>query len=110
MKSFKVLSLTLCSIALAGSIHAAKVQYLTVSEKVGDEGFGTTVGFSDDATLIGSTLNEPGSSADVFCLAQTPEQIRFVIDTLEAMAIDGVLIKWVPGRRFFNLRRAHCHR
>lgn len=93
MKSFKSLFYTLCLLVLAVSIHAAQVKKLTVFEKVGDDVFGTTVGFFDDATLIGSTFNEPGSAADVFCLAQTPEQIGFVIDTLEAMVIDGVLIE-----------------
>ncbi len=93
MRTFKSFASIIFFLTMAISLHAAEFQKLTVSGEVGGDGFGITVAISGDTALIGASGSQPGGEAYVFCLTLTPEQIGFVIDTLEAQAIDGMLLK-----------------
>ncbi len=94
MKSFALVSSIICPMAFAVSLYAAGPKNLIAPDKVGSDRSALPATISEEPALIGSYAyrSQPGWEPHVFCLAQTPEQIGFVIATLEALAIDGVLI------------------
>jgi len=91
MKTIKIVVLVIFFLTLAVSLYAAGNKGNKTSDILDRNGFGFSHAFSVDIALIETFGGVPSGAAHAFCLALTPEQIGFAIDTLEALAMDGML-------------------
>ncbi len=78
MKTIKIVLSVIFFLTLAVSLYAAGKEDNKPSDIL-------------DIALIETFDGQPSGAAHAFCLALTPEQIGFAIDTLEALAMDGML-------------------
>jgi len=78
MKTIKIVLSVIFFLTLAVSLYAAGKEDNKSSDIL-------------DIALIETFDGQPSGAAHAFCLALTPEQIGFAIDTLEALAMDGML-------------------
>ena len=93
MKTIKIVVLVIFFLTLAESLYAAGNEGNKTSDVLDGKGFGVSHTLPVDIALIETFNGVPSGAAHAFCLALTPEQIGFAIDTLEALAIDGLLIE-----------------
>jgi len=91
MKTIKRVVPVIFFLTLAVSLYAAGKEDNKTSDIWDRNGFGFSHAFSVDIALIEAFDGQPSGAAHAFCLALTPEQIGFAIDTLEALAMDGML-------------------
>ena len=91
MKTIKIIVPVILFLTLAVSLYAAGNEDTKPSDILDSNGFGFSHAFSVDMALIETFDDVPSGAAHAFCLALTPEQIGFAIDTLEALAMDGML-------------------
>ncbi len=91
MKTIKRVVPVIFFLTLAVSLYAAGKEDNKTSDILDRNGFGFSHAFSVDIALIETFDGQPSGAAHAFCLALTPEQIGFAIDTLEALAMDGML-------------------
>ena len=91
MKTIKRVVPVIFFLTLAVSLYAAGKEDNKTSDILDRNGFGFSNAFSVDIALIETFDGQPSGAAHAFCLALTPEQIGFAIDTLEALAMDGML-------------------
>ena len=93
MKTIKIVVLVIFFLTLAVSLYAAGNEGNKTSDVLDRDGSGVNNAFSVDIALIETFDGVPSGAAYAFCLALTPQQIGFAIDTLEALAMDGMLIE-----------------
>ncbi len=91
MKTIKIVVPVIFFLTLAVSLYAADIEDYKTSDILDRNGFGFSHASSVDLALIETSDGQPSGAAYAFCLALTPEQIGFAIDTLEALAMDGML-------------------
>jgi len=91
MKTIKRVVPVIFFLTLAVSLYAAGKEDNNTSDILDRNGFGFSHAFSVDIAFIETFDGQPSGAAHAFCLALTPEQIGFAIDTLEALAMDGML-------------------
>ncbi len=91
MKTIKIVVPVIFFLTLAVSLYAVDIEDNKTSDLLDRNRFGVSNAFSVDIALIETSDGQPSGAADAFCLALTPEQIGFAIDTLEALAMDGML-------------------
>jgi len=91
MKIVKIVVPVIFFLTLAVSLYAAGKEENKISDILDRNGFGFSNAFLVDIALIETSDDQPSGAAHAFCLALTPEQIGFAIDTLEALAMDGML-------------------
>jgi len=93
MMAFYSIASFLFTLALVGSLNAADVRHVDRFDEMRSGRSGAAVAGSWDTALIGGPAGGWDGSGDVFCVTLTPEQIGFVINTVEVLAIDGAPIK-----------------
>ncbi len=91
MKTIKIVLPVIFFLTLAVSLYAAGKEDNTPSDILDKNGFVLSNAFSVGIALIETFDGQPSGADHAFCLALTPEQIGFAIDTLDALAMDGML-------------------
>ncbi len=108
MKTVKIVVPVIFFLTLAVSLYAAGKEDNKPSVKLDRNGFGLSNAFSVDIALIETSDGLPSGAAHAFCLALTPEQIGFAIDTLEALAMDGMLTEGLVKKGNAVNRASRC--